>query len=156
MSQFSIKVFEIECYEQMNEITNPKVELNSNSPLYIIYTSGTTGKPKGVVVNNRNMVNYVNWFTLFARVTDRDKAMLVSSFSFDLGYTSVYSSLLNGAELHLLSKEQYSNVPYMLGYIDKQSVTFFKLTPSLFSLLKTDSNFINYNLSSLRLVYTWW
>lgn len=152
LSQFSIKVFEIECYEQMNEITNPKVELNSNSPLYIIYTSGTTGKPKGVVVNNRNMVNYVNWFTLFARVTDRDKAMLVSSFSFDLGYTSVYSSLLNGAELHLLSKEQYSNVPYMLGYIDKQSVTFFKLTPSLFSLLKTDSNFINYNLSSLRLV----
>ena len=146
LSQFSIKVFEIECYEQVNEITNPKVELNSNSPLYIIYTSGTTGKPKGVVVNNRNMVNYVNWFTLFARVTDRDKAMLVSSFSFDLGYTSVYSSLLNGAELHLLSKEQYSNVPYMLGYIDKQSVTFFKLTPSLFSLLKTDSNFINYNL----------
>lgn len=51
LSQFSIKVFEIECYEQMNEITNPKVELNSNSPLYIIYTSGTTGKPKGVVVN---------------------------------------------------------------------------------------------------------
>lgn len=152
VSQLSIKVFEIEYYKQMNEISDPKADLNGDNPLYIIYTSGTTGKPKGVVVNNRNMVNYVNWFTAFARVTDRDKAMLVSSFSFDLGYTSVYSSLLNGAELHLLSKEQYSNVPYMLEYIDKQSITFFKLTPSLFSLLKTDSNFVNYNLSSLRLV----
>ncbi len=151
-SRLSMKTFVIEDCKRNSEAANPQNKYNRDCPLYIIYTSGTTGTPKGIAVNHGNMVNYVNWFTKFANVTKQDKALLMSSFSFDLGYTSLYSSLLNGAELHLLNKDQYSNIPYMLEYMETQEVTFFKLTPPLFSLLQSDRHFTGYDLSCLRLV----
>ncbi|HLP61211.1 MAG TPA: condensation domain-containing protein, partial [Candidatus Deferrimicrobium sp.] len=63
---------------------------HSNHLAYIIYTSGTTGKPKGVLIENRNLVNYVCWFSKKVRLTTDDRAILTSSFGFDLGYTSIY------------------------------------------------------------------
>jgi non-ribosomal peptide synthetase component F len=74
---------------------------------YTIYTSGTSGKPKGVALEQKNLVNYVHWFSAAANITGKDKTLLTSSFAFDLGYTSLYTSLLNGGELHIVSREIY-------------------------------------------------
>ncbi|MCP4231076.1 MAG: AMP-binding protein, partial [bacterium] len=64
--------------------------------VYTIYSSGTSGKSKGALIENRNLVNYVSWFSKTVRLTGEDRGLLTSSFAFDLGYTSIYSSLLTG------------------------------------------------------------
>lgn len=101
---------------------------------YIIYTSGSTGKPKGVFIRHGNVVNYTAWFMKEAGLTENDKAMLVSSYAFDLGYTSIFSALLSGSELHIARKECYTNAHRALKYIKENGITYIKLTPSLFNI----------------------
>ena len=63
---------------------------------YLIYTSGTTGTPKGVMIEQRNLVNYVHWFVTSQRIDGTDKTMLLSSPGFDLCYTALYPALAGG------------------------------------------------------------
>ncbi|NLN64296.1 MAG: amino acid adenylation domain-containing protein [Clostridiaceae bacterium] len=135
------------------DIANLGTPSDPHSLVYVIYTSGTTGKPKGVQVEDRSLVNYIHWFSARAGLTCEDKTVLVSSFAFDLGYTSLYSSLLNGCALHLMKKEHYSNPRTLLNYIEQNGITYVKATPSLFSMLVNDRGFHGSNESSpLRLV----
>lgn len=102
---------------------------------YLVYTSGTTGKPKGVFIDHRNLVNYVTWFCGKITVTERDKTILASSLTFDLGYTVLFSSLLQGGEFHLLSRETLLSVNKLSDYIGKMGITYMKVTPSFFNLI---------------------
>ena len=119
---------------------------------YIIYTSGSTGKPKGVLLTHRNLVNYVQWFTQTAQLTAEDNALLTSSFAFDLGYTALYPSLLNGASLHIIPKETYLEAEQLLSYIRRHRVTYLKVTPSLFSIIVQIPEFSAETCRHLRLV----
>ncbi|MCY9393355.1 amino acid adenylation domain-containing protein, partial [Bacillus haynesii] len=120
---------------------------------YIIYTSGSTGKPKGVFVRHGNVVNYTTWFMKEAGLTENDKAMLVSSYAFDLGYTSIFSALLSGSELHIARKECYTNAHRALQYIKENGITYIKLTPSLFNIFVNDPGFsAEKSCATLRLV----
>ncbi|MGD2093214.1 MAG: amino acid adenylation domain-containing protein, partial [Candidatus Aminicenantes bacterium] len=120
--------------------------------VYMIYTSGTTGKPKGVLLTHKNLVNYVTWFSGKTRLTAEDKTVLTSSFVFDLGYTSLYPSLLRGAQLHILPKETYMLPERLLDYICLQGITYLKMTPSLFSTIVADWHFSEETCRMLRLV----
>ncbi len=104
-------------------------------PAYVIYTSGTTGKPKGVVLEHRNLVNYTRWLSGALELVPDDRTVMTASFAFDLGYSSLYGALLTGGQLHLPSRDQYTSADTLLRYIEEQEITFLKITPSLFSLL---------------------
>ena len=103
--------------------------------MYIIYTSGSTGKPKGVMLEHRSMVNYAAWFTETAKLTADDRTILLSSYAFDLGYTSLYPSLLNGCVIHIADKERVQNPEALLAYLGEHQISFIKGTPSLFRMM---------------------
>jgi amino acid adenylation domain-containing protein len=119
---------------------------------YIIYTSGTTGKPKGVLIDNRNLVNYVSWFTKMVGLTAQDNTMLTSSFAFDLIYTSLFSSLLTGGELHLIPGEDFLSGEKLLRYIRKNRVTYIKVTPALFTIMVNSPVLSPRMLQTLRVI----
>jgi len=133
-------------------ITNPEKDSHPGDAVYVIYTSGSTGNPKGVVLEHRNLANYVDWFSNKVNITAKDKTILTSSFAFDLGYTSLYSSLLNGSELHLLPREIYLLPEGLLEYIKREEITYLKMTPSHFSNLVNHADFPGGSCQSLRLV----
>ncbi|URZ17238.1 non-ribosomal peptide synthetase [Clostridium felsineum] len=127
--------------------------LQNNSPIYVIYTSGTTGKPKGVAIKNQSLVNYVLWFSRKFNISNHDKAVLLSSYAFDLGYTVIYSSIINGSELHLVSKDIYSEAEKVLAYIYLYKITYIKITPSMFNMIINSHLFFQKRyLESLRLI----
>ncbi|UCH96965.1 MAG: amino acid adenylation domain-containing protein, partial [Candidatus Aminicenantes bacterium] len=120
--------------------------------VYTIYTSGTTGKPKGTLIENKNLVNYVCWFREKVHLTGRDRTVLTSSFSFDLGYTAVYPSILTGCQLHIIPGETYLSPQDLIGYINQHGITYIKVTPSLFTTIVDNSKFSQTACPMLRLV----
>ncbi len=75
----------------------PPSKATADSPAYILYTSGSTGLPKGVVQTHRNVLFQIRNHTNNLRVTPEDRVSLLSSFSFDMAVTDLFSALLNGA-----------------------------------------------------------
>jgi amino acid adenylation domain-containing protein/non-ribosomal peptide synthase protein (TIGR01720 family) len=132
---------------------NLNIPLSEDDLAYVIYTSGTTGTPKGVMIEHRNLTNYVHWFTTTQKVDNKGKTVLLSSAGFDLCYTALYPALVSGCELHLLDRYDYSDPQYVLDYISRHSITFIKATPSLFHMMVNHECFaINGLLDSLELI----
>jgi amino acid adenylation domain-containing protein len=119
---------------------------------YIIFTSGSTGTPKGVKISNSSLTNYSKWFQSFAKLSDTDSTILLSSFSVDLGYTAIFPTLVSGGCLHILKKEKYLSISYLISYLKYNEITFLKLTPTYFSLLEQSEKFIKEFFLSIRLI----
>ncbi|GAA0373346.1 non-ribosomal peptide synthetase [Bacillus horti] len=135
-----------------SEVHDPSTaSIDLDDLAYIMYTSGTTGIPKGVMIKHGSLANYVHWFKHFTKISAKDRAALLSSHSFDLGYTSIFSALASGSALYLLSKDTYMQPHKLVNYLDEQNISFIKLTPALFSTIAQQRE-ARAQLSSLRLI----
>ena len=102
---------------------------------YLVFTSGTTGFPKGTVIRDESLLNYCNWIIRRCSLSEQDSSLLVSSLSFDLGFTGVFPILLSGGTLHLMDKDKYMTPSYVLRYIAENSISFLKTTPTFFNII---------------------
>jgi len=84
---------------------NPGNQTTADNLAYVIYTSGSTGKPKGVMIPHRGLVNYLSWATASYGVANGQGAPMHSSIGFDLSITSLFTPLLKGRRVVLLSED---------------------------------------------------
>jgi len=154
MISFAGEVIDLDCETEYIEHTSNIPDIRKNTdPAYVIYTSGTTGKPKGVVIEDHNLVNYVNWFKNKFSISTEDKTAIVSSLCFDLAYTAFYSALMCGSEIHLISKDEYSDPQILIPYLKENKITYIKSTPSLFNIMVNSGAFATPGVcKNLRLV----
>ncbi|OMP79330.1 non-ribosomal peptide synthetase [[Flexibacter] sp. ATCC 35208] len=124
----------------------------SDTPAYIIYTSGTSGLPKGVVITDESLVNYVIWAKNFFHLTAADSSVLLSSYAFDLGYTALWGTLLSGGTLHLLAGDKVRDMDFLVNYIVDAKVSFIKTTPSFFHVLIRSAEARQLSTAALRLI----
>lgn len=90
---------------------------------YVLYTSGTTGVPKGVCVEHRNVLSYIDAFTHEMGLTSQDVMLQYSVCSFDIFVEEVFATLLSGATLAIPSVHDRSNTERLIDYIARQKVT---------------------------------
>jgi len=118
------------------EATSNLVHLNQPSDLiYCMYTSGTTGKPKGVMVEHRNVVNYVYSCIEQINLTREDCVLQQSTPTFDIFVEEVFPILFLGGKLAMITKSQMLDQSSLITFIKKHGVTLISVTPQLLKLL---------------------
>jgi amino acid adenylation domain-containing protein/non-ribosomal peptide synthase protein (TIGR01720 family) len=124
-------------------------KINSSSPAnlidaigidelaYVIYTSGSTGHPKGVAVEHRHVLHYVNSILPQLDLPDGATFATVSSIATDLGNTAIFPALCSGGTLHLVPEGCTTNPDAFSAYCDRHPVDCLKITPSHLQALLT-------------------
>lgn len=113
-------------------------EVTAENLAYVIYTSGSTGMPKGVPIEHRNLVDYVNGLYETLPLNNCRTYALGATMATDLGNTVLYSSLVLGGTLHLFTKENFNTVPYIHQYFDEHAIDCLKIVPSHWKSLSLD------------------
>ena len=104
---------------------------------YVIYTSGSTGQPKGVMVNNGGMVNYLAWAARTYGVSECSGSVVHTSISFDLTITGLFLPLVCGATVNLVEDNDHvSALAKAVRISDSDSLL--KLTPSQLEVMQSE------------------
>ena len=116
---------------------NPNGAVSLNNLAYVIYTSGSTGQPKGVAIEHRSIVNYVQGVLQRISPVAGQHWAMVSTIAADLGNTVLYPALCTGGCLHVLSREQVTDPDAFADYCEQRPIDILKITPSHLAALQS-------------------
>ncbi|MCM3268071.1 non-ribosomal peptide synthetase [Paenibacillus elgii] len=106
---------------------------------YVIYTSGTTGKPKGVMIEHRQVIALSEAWRQEYRLREEPVRLLQwASFSFDVFTADIVRSLLNGGRLIVCPDYARHDPEAIYGLLKQHRVTMFDATPALVIPLMND------------------
>ena len=112
---------------------NPEHEINLDQTAYIIYTSGTTGKPKGVMANHRNLVNYILATQERFGFNQDDVMPVVARFTFSIAMFELLSPLAAGGTLVVLERDHILDFKRLTQTLEQ--LTMLHTVPSLMQKL---------------------
>ncbi|MEQ7052119.1 non-ribosomal peptide synthase/polyketide synthase [Paenibacillaceae sp. P-4] len=112
--------------------SNPPSVNKPSDLAYVIYTSGTTGKPKGTLIEHKNVVRLLfNSRNLFD-FRSTDTWTLFHSFCFDFSVWEMYGALLYGGKLVVVPQLTAKNPAMFLQLLAEERVTILNQTPTYF------------------------
>jgi amino acid adenylation domain-containing protein len=111
------------------------VGLDPRHLAYVIYTSGSTGLPKGVMIEHRNLSNYLRWSGQAYYQQDGAGSPAIHSIGFDGLVTTLYGPLIAGQTLFLPAPGEEMNEVASRPSSGAAPYTLMKVTPSHLQLL---------------------
>ena len=118
----------------LNEIRKKKIDLD---PVYANFTSGSTGVPKGVIVGNRSIIDFVDNFVDTFGIKDDDVIANQAPFDFDVSVKDIYPALKTGATLVIVPKELFSKPALLIDFLVDHKVTTMTWAVSALCLIST-------------------
>ncbi|MCK4258379.1 MAG: amino acid adenylation domain-containing protein [Halanaerobiales bacterium] len=116
------------------EDKNLSIVNTPNDLAYVIYTSGTTGRPKGVMIEHRSAVNYINWAAKMYLKGEKLDFPLYTSISFDLTITSIFIPLVTGNAVIIYTGKRSEIL--LEKIVNEDKVGIIKLTPTHCKLIR--------------------
>ncbi|MCP4149084.1 MAG: amino acid adenylation domain-containing protein, partial [bacterium] len=110
----------------------------TTSLAYICYTSGSTGKPRGVMLENRSVINFFKGVTDILEFTPKDAILSLITISFDIFILETLLPLTRGTMVVLGDREEQSAIPAAASAIEKKNITILQVTPSMLQLFASD------------------
>lgn len=114
---------------------NPPLAATPGDVAYIIYTSGSTGVPKGVLLEHRGVVNFIDSTRDLFRLTSTDRVLGFVSLTFDVSVFETFSALLTGARLCLATDEERLSIDRLQALMERAGITVIDLPPTVMPLL---------------------
>lgn len=109
-----------EIQKKLSEITKTIIDTD---PLYIMFTSGSTGIPKGVLVNHKSVLDFIDCFTKLFKFSDTDIIGNQAPWDFDVSVKDIFSAAKCGATLRLIPKKYFSLPMELCELLERDKVT---------------------------------
>ncbi|HEY6806346.1 MAG TPA: amino acid adenylation domain-containing protein [Pyrinomonadaceae bacterium] len=121
---------------EWNEISkasaaNPDVTVNPDNLAYVIYTSGSTGTPKAAMNSHRAICNRLLWMQEAFHLTEHDRVLQKTPFSFDVSVWEFFWPLMYGAQLVVARPGGHRDSAYLANIIAEEQITTLHFVPSL-------------------------
>lgn len=125
-----------------------QISLKSSDVINIPYTSGTTGFPKGVMTTHEQYLGEIIAFRDRLTVKERDRFLAAPPFFANFGnyFGILLPTLVGGCSVPV----EFFDPEECLRLIEKEKITHFTGTPTMYLDILNHPNFTKYNLSSLR------
>jgi amino acid adenylation domain-containing protein/non-ribosomal peptide synthase protein (TIGR01720 family) len=104
---------------------------NPSGVMYVIYTSGSTGRPKGVLIEHHALVDHVFGVIERASLDSCGSFALFASLVADAGHSMLFSALVTGAAVHVLSENILLDADGVRDYLAANVIDCLKIVPSL-------------------------
>lgn len=111
---------------------------NINQPedlAYVIYTSGTTGKPKGVMIEHKNVVNQLVGLRDTFNVESGLHHILLAKFTFDASVQQIFLPLTTGGTLYIPKVEHTFDPDKIWEYIVSNNIKVLDIAPTHLKML---------------------
>lgn len=102
---------------------------------YVIYTSGSTGLPKGVMVEQRGLVNHLLAMQQKLGLSAGDVIGQTATQSYVISVWQWLAALVVGGRVELVDDEQVRAPDALLAVIEQQQISVVQVVPSLLRLL---------------------
>ena len=118
----------------------PRAETGQNRQnlCYVIYTSGTTGRPKGCLIEHRNICNLVRSEAAVYGIGPEDRVFQCASVAFDASLEEIWMAFFHGATLVPGVKEIMQSGPQLAGILTQLGVSVLSCVPTLLSMIEGD------------------
>jgi amino acid adenylation domain-containing protein len=101
-----------------------------DQPLYLIYTSGSTGQPKGVVVPQRAVVNFLTSMARTPGMTAGDRLLAVTTPAFDIAVLELFLPLVVGATVVIAAQDMVADPVALMTALEQHHITLCQATPA--------------------------
>lgn len=112
--------------------TNLKQLISMDDTAYVIYTSGTTGKPKGVLIDEKNMMNTLWFRKKLHDLSEKDVIFQLNTYIFDGFVATFFTPLISGSEIVIIEEENITDISTLKEVISNKKVTHFASIPLLY------------------------
>lgn len=119
--------------------------------LYVLFTSGSTGVPKGVTINHRSVIDYIDWVTETFDITEEDSFGNQAPFYFDNSILDIYSTIKSGATTYIIPKNLFAQPVPLLEYLKEKKINTIFWVPSALIVVAKLKAFRNVDLSDTLL-----
>ncbi|WP_130932190.1 non-ribosomal peptide synthetase [Pseudomonas sp. Sample_24] len=110
---------------------NPGIYSAPDNLAYVIYTSGSTGLPKGVMVEQRGMLNNQLSKVPYLDLSESDVIAQTASQSFDISVWQFLAAPLFGARVDIVPNSIAHDPQGLLAHVQAQGITVLESVPSL-------------------------
>ncbi|MGH2508954.1 MAG: amino acid adenylation domain-containing protein, partial [Ktedonobacteraceae bacterium] len=117
---------------------------------YVIYTSGSTGIPKGVMIEQRGLLNHLRAKVRDLALSATDVVAQTASQCFDISVWQFLAVLLVGGRVQIFPDRMAHDSAQFLAQIAAQSVTILEMVPSLVRAMLDASEAAGPDLRAVR------
>ncbi|BBH45202.1 non-ribosomal peptide synthetase [Pseudomonas sp. KU43P] len=110
---------------------NPGIHSGPDNLAYVIYTSGSTGLPKGVMVEQRGMLNNQLSKVPYLALSEQDVIAQTASQSFDISVWQFLAAPLFGAKVEIVPNTIAHDPQGLLAHVQATGITVLESVPSL-------------------------
>lgn len=110
-------------------------------PIYSIFTSGSTGVPKGVIINHRGVIDYIDWAVSEFEIKEDSVIGNQAPFYFDNSTLDIYLMYATGATLYIIPEGNFAFPAKLIDYLNENKITFVFWVP-----------FVLINIANFRLL----